>query len=248
MFRLDMRAGSQDYLHALRAAGLPVEAVAQLPAGDVEIVGRGPGGRPVLVGIELKKCADFLTCVRDGRLSEQLRRMRDRFEVRWIVVEGEWRLGAGDALEMQERRGWKARGQVSYQEAASYSLTLAQRGGALLWRTGSEQETVSWLRTMYWWWVGKDFEEHRAHLDLYTPPYVPPDGDHGPPSVEQKVAAALLAQGNSVNVGGDRARAVAAHFGTLGAMFSATEKDWRQVEGIGPKLAKQMVSILGRES
>jgi ERCC4-type nuclease len=241
--RLDKRAGSADLLDSMVRAGVPVE-LDLLPYGDIEITGRGPAGRPLIVLTEYKKLHDVLACVRDGRFAEQLRGMRTRGEVNWLLIEGEWRIGPGGALEVRERRGWETRAGHTYQEVVSWLLTMTQRAGVLLHHTATEQESVAWLRSLYWWWTSKDFEDHQAHLDWYKPPYTAENPfDLKGPSVVQKVAAALLAQGATVDVGGERAKAVAAHFGTVRAMLDATALDWQAVPGIGPKIAKKLVEV-----
>src|SRR5574341_60388 len=118
------------------------------------------------------------------------------------------------------------------QEATAWLLTMAQRGRTLLWRTQDRRESVAWLRTLYWWWTCKELGAHRAHLDWYTPPYVSDDPmDLEPPSMVQKVAAALLSRGPTVDVNGERARAAAARFRTVREMMAADEKVWRSIEG-----------------
>lgn len=242
--RIDTRAGSCELEAPLKAHGLPVE-MCSMPAGDVEIVGRGPRGRPLLIGVEFKTVRDALTCMRDRRYAEQLREMRRRYEVCWLLVEGEWRANAEGLIEVRERRGWQERGHFTVQEYAAWLLTMTQRGGALLWTTTSRDETVTWLRTLYWWWTAKDFDAHRAHLEWYTPAYVPENPmDLTPPGVVQKVAAALLAQGPTVDVNGERARAVGAAFGSVRAMLDAGMKEWTAVDGIGAKTAKRVVEVL----
>ena len=241
--RLDPRDGSKELKVPLLNAGLTVE-VGTLPAGDVEITGRGPGGRPLLVGVEYKQVRDMLTCVRDGRFAEQLRKMKARHEVRWLLVEGEWRETEAGLLEVRERKGFKERGRFTAQEVVAWLLTMTQCGGVLPWFTHDQDESVAWLRALYWWWTSKDYEKHRAHLDWYTPPYAPPNPFEDEPGVVQKVAAALLAQGVTVDVNSERARAAGKHFATVRAMVDADESVWRGVEGIGPKTAKRVVGVL----
>jgi ERCC4-type nuclease len=62
--------------------------------------------------------------------------------------------------------------------------------------------------------------------------------------VVQKVAAALLSGGPTVDVNGERARAAGKHFATVKAMMAADVKEWRKVEGIGPKTAKRVVGVM----
>lgn len=237
---LDKQAGSKELEAPLRAAGLNPTMVI-LPKGDVEIEGLGPGGRPLMVGVEFKTIPDVLACVRSGRFAEQLRGMRARYEVSWLLIEGEWRIGqsaAASVLEVRERRGWESRGHYTYQEVVAWVLTMAQRGGALLWRTATREESVAWLRSLYWWWTSKEFEEHRAHLDWYQPP-VTSEAMFEEPGLVQRVAAVLP------GIGAERAVAAAGAFGSVREMVNADAKRWQVVEGIGPKTAKRVVEAVG---
>jgi hypothetical protein len=228
--QVDTRTGSAPYIEPLRAAGLPVEP-AVLDAGDVAILGRGLGGAPTRIGVEIKQWDDVLMCVRSGRFADQLRRMRDLYEVRWLLIEG--RIQAHDGLLAIRRsdRWYYPPGRVSYQEATSWLLTMCGVGGALLWRTESQSESVDWLRSLYWWWVSKDMDEHHAHLDFYQPP-VQGLGAWEEPSPVQLVAR------NLPGIGPTRLRAVDATFPSVEEMVNAPESEWCAVEGIGPKTAK----------
>lgn len=234
--RLDARAGSLELAAPLTAVGLAPQ-LDILPAGDVEVLGRGPGGRPLLVGIEYKLVRDVLECVRNGRFAEQARGMKARYEVHWLLIEGEWQTADNELLQVRERRGYRERGRYTYQEVAAWTLTMAQRGGVLLWRTRDRAESVAWLRTMYWWWTSKDFEEHRAHMDWYSPP-VTCESPFEEPSLVQKVAAVLP------GIGSERAAAAAAHFDSVREMVAADVKAWQAVEGVGPKTAKKVVEAV----
>lgn len=234
--RLDSRAGSAELHEPLASAGLSPE-LCIMPAGDIEIMGHGPGGRPLLIGVEYKSIRDVLTCVRDGRFAEQSRKMAAYFEVRWLLIEGEWRTEHG-LLEVRERAGFRERGHHTYQEVVAWTLTMAQRGGVLLWRTRDRAESVAWLRAMYWWWTSKDYEEHRAHLDWYQPL---PTGESPfeEAGLVQRVAAILP------GIGSGRALAAAGAFGSIRQMAIASAAEWQRVEGIGPKTARRVVEAMG---
>lgn len=234
--RIDSRAGSEEFVAPLRAAGLTVEECI-MSSGDMEIMGSGPAGRPLMVGVEFKTIRDVLACVRDGRFAEQARRMAARYEVRWLLIEGEWRIGDGELLEVRERGGFRERGRHSYQEVVAWALTMAQRGGVLLWRTRDRDESVAWLRALYWWWTSKEFEEHRAHLDWYRPPTTL-EATFEEPGLVQRIAAILP------GIGSDRARAAAGTFGSVREMVNADELAWRGVDGIGPKTAKRVTDAM----
>lgn len=189
------------------------------------------------IGIEFKVMRDVFACLRDGRFAEQARGMRQRYEVYWLLVEGEWQTNAAGLLEVREARGWKERGRYTFQEFAAWLLTMAQSGGVLLWHTRDRAESVAWLRAMYWWWTSKDYEEHRAHLAWYTPPATG-EALIEEPGLVQRVAAVLP------GVGTDRARAAAAAFGSVREMVCADEAVWRGVDGVGPKTAAKIVAAV----
>ena len=86
--KVDTRAGSERLIDPLRTLGVLVEP-GILPAGDVEFLGNGPEGRPMLVGVEHKTVEDAVACMRNGRFAEQARAMREYFDVSWLCVEGE---------------------------------------------------------------------------------------------------------------------------------------------------------------
>src|SRR3990172_8032648 len=144
--RVDTRVGSKELVVPLRIAGVEVEE-AVLPYGDVEIVGNGPGG-PVLVGVEVKKLGDLLASMRSGRFADQLRGMRETYNIRWLLLEGRLNgVEKGEFLKVKYGTRWVERpGRFSYQEVVGWSLTMALKGGCLLWRTEDQDETVEWLR------------------------------------------------------------------------------------------------------
>lgn len=237
--RVDTRAGSQDLVGPLRAAGLAVEE-AILPAGDIEITGKGPQGRPLLVGCEYKQLRDLLTCVRDGRFAEQLRRMRQVYEVSWLLLEGRWQIGESNLLEIEERRGYRERGRYTYQEVCSWLLTMCQRVGLLVWQTQDQGESVAWLRALHWWWTSKDFEEHRAHLDWYVPPATD-EAQFEEPSLAQQWARCLP------GIGSDKAYRAGKHFGSGKRLANASPAEWQAIDGIGKKTAVSVVREVERE-
>lgn len=236
MIRIDTRAGSKELIYPLRIAGVAVEE-AILPAGDVEILGNGL--TPTLVGIEYKTVQDATTCMRDGRFSDQLRRMRDYFNVNWLVIEGVTREAEGQ-LEVRRAGKWfRLPGRITYQEFASWTLTMAQAGGVLLWRTADREETVKWVRSQYLWWTKKDWEQHRAHLSYYEPPVGGPSP--APPTLAHRVAHVLP------HLGETKSLAAAQHFKSVVAMVNAEAAEWEKVEGVGKKIATAVYSALRRE-
>ena len=236
--KIDSRAGSKDLIAPLRQLGVPVE-VATLPAGDVEIMGVGPEGRPVPIGIEYKHLPDVLACMRDGRYAEQLRKMRESYEVSWLLIEGRFRMTRGGVIEVAHGTRWRDDGKYRLQEFQSWLNTMCIRGGALLWRCESQSETVSWIRSQYLWWTAREYEEHRAHLDYHRPESLGGVTPFLPPTLVQKTSAVLP------GIGGTLSRSVDAHFASVREMVLADEEEWSKIPKVGKKKAKTIVAALG---
>lgn len=238
MIRIDGRAGSKDLIAPLRQLGVPVEE-ATLPAGDVEIMGVGPEGRTVPIGIEYKHLPDVLACMRDGRFAEQLRGMHESYEVCWLLIEGRFRTVRGDVMQIATGTRWRDDGKYRRGEFNSWLNTMCIRGGALLWRTEDQSESVAWVRSQYLWWTAREYEEHRAHLDYYRPSLVGGVTPFLPPTLVQKIANCMP------GVGGTRSISVAKHFDSVRSMVLADEEEWASIKGIGKKGAKKLVEALG---
>lgn len=225
MLRIDTRAGSQELIAPLQVLGLPVEE-AMLASGDIEILGNGPDG-PLLIGVEHKKIPDLIGSIRSGRLADQLRTMRESYAVSWLLVQGrmrEW----GSKLQVQRECGkwFDQPGGVTYAEIASYTLTAALRGGALLWRTETQAESVAWVKALYRWCTAKEWSEHRSHLEWYRPD----DDGANPftgPTLVQQMARPLP------RVGMVKSARVAERFHSPREMVNATPEQWAEIRGIG---------------
>lgn len=233
MILVDSRAGSKDLVEPMKRAGMEVVETV-LMAGDIGFTGRGPEGTAKAVGIEYKKWADLLACMRSGRFAAQLRGMKAIYDYQWLVVEGRIRPGKKGLIEEASWRGtWtEMHGRYTYQEATAWVTTMAARGGMQVWRTETMDETVAWLRSQYLWWTAKDWEDHRAHLDFYLPP---PGEQFSEPTVVQRMAMALP------GIGAGKAYRVAETFSTPQAMCNAVEEQWRKVEGVGKVMARRLV-------
>ena len=61
--------------------------LANLGWSDVEFVGRGESGAPVLVGVEIKRLTE-LTSDWDRLVGHQIPKMMEHYDHRWLVVWG----------------------------------------------------------------------------------------------------------------------------------------------------------------
>ncbi len=239
--RVDVRAGSNEFIEPLKAAGVPVEP-ATLAAGDMEILGQGPEG-VTMVGIEHKKLPDLFTCLRDGRLAEQVRKMHPAYHVRWLLIEGRIQgVANGQPMHLQSRRGrWKCNPlHLSYQEMVGRVLTFCHAAGMLVWRTESQDESVSWLRGLNLWWTAKEWEQHRDHLETFSPEAIGGNPLERP-KLRQRVAKDLP------RLGVAKAVRAAEHFATTRDMINAPVEEWQLIEGVGKKIAETIVREVSNE-
>lgn len=236
MLLVDTRAGSKELIAPLQRLGVAVEP-STLPAGDVEFVGRGVGGAPVLVGVEYKKWGDLLQCVRSGRFADQLREMKKSYEVCWLLIEGRVRQPKRN-LEVYSGARWMEQpGRFTYQEAASWVLTMAGVGGVQVWRTESQEESVLWLRTLYLWWSSKEWEDHRAHTDFFIPPYGVGSTPLEEPTWVQRIASQLP------GIGPEKAVQAAQIFRSPREMMNSDGAGWERIKGITPKKSSKLVGV-----
>jgi len=110
------------------------------------------------------------------------------------------------------------------------------RAGIHLRRTFDRHETAALLASLYLWWTGKAWHEHRAHLALHSP--MTEAGLLYKPSLRRRIAAELP------GVGVGKSGAVADHFPSVRAMVGAEREEWMQIPGIGKGLATKITAAL----
>ena len=233
MILLDDRTGSGDLIRYLRG----VAKLSRLSFGDAQIEGNGPEGRPVLVGVEVKKVADVLTCITDGRFAgHQLPGLQASYEVVYLVVEGDYRVGKEGLLEVMRYHMWRpillGSRKFMYREMDNWLTTMEMKGGVKIRRTGGRQETAQFLKDLYGWWTGREWEEHRAHLAFHDPG--PPVAMLRKPSLLRRMAKELP------GVGWERSLEVEKRFDSVLEMALASELDWKDIPGIGKGIANKV--------
>lgn len=241
---IDRRAGSVDLYPRLQMAGVKPLELGELGYGDVQIEGRGPEGCPVLVGVEYKKLGDLAQCIDNGRLvGHQLPGMLECYGDVWLLVEGIWREGKSGAVEVPRGAYWNplrtGTGSFSALALQSFILTLQVKLGVKVMQTGTSTQTVSWLSALNRWWTGKEWEEHRAHLNF-----------------DNSAALALISRPSLVRrmakelpgVGWDRSGKVSRHFASVVEMANAPQVEWETISGIGKGTARKVVEALNGEA
>lgn len=237
MINIDDRVGSVEL-----AVHLPKQLVRvrRLPYADAAWIGNGPDDTPVLVGLERKALRDALGSMRSGRFAgHQLPGLVANYNVSYLVVEGVWRPDPDTGgISIPSGKGrWRALSiggwTPSYRELECWLASMEANGGMRIRRTSRLCETAKLIQALYHWWVDKNWDEHRAHLVTNSSVTM----QMRRPGVVQLVASQLP------GIGAVRAVAVAKAFGTLGQLASASEEDWRRIDGVGKKIARQLVEL-----
>ncbi len=168
---VDDRAGSNELIKPLIAAGLPVES-ARLDSADIVFLGRGEGGKGTFIGIEHKKVPDLIASLNSGRLAGlQLLRMLDTYDRNWLVVEGDWTHDSDGRTSMWAGKGSRrpVKGAPQAMELEKRLLTLEIRGGFKVRHCPTRRDTIRFITALYRYWTDQDLDEHKSHLALHAP-------------------------------------------------------------------------------
>lgn len=236
--------------------------LATLNSGDVCILGHGPGGSTISIGVELKSIADILSSFDTGRLqATQIPKMNEDYDVRWLLIYGAYRIRLADgALEylhrekdartgkLTGRRWWQvyARGKnrkpvmYAYLKAALMETTEL---GFSYDHVQDVEEAVAWLGILHAWWTKPHHQHKLMHrTDESRKLALSPAMANKDPRWMRRVEVAkrLLKSG----IGYDKAMAAADTFGSVIEMVTATTERWMMVPGIGKTLAKAVVEAV----
>lgn len=235
MIYIDDRVGSKDLLPLFPKNS---STLTRLEYGDIAFLGRGVDDLPVSIGIERKRINDMLTSMTSGRLSgHQIPGLMACYDVVYLVVEGLWRANPQDGiLEKPGAKGWYpvrlGSRQFMAKELWGFLNTLQVMTGVYVWKTGSAKATAQYLTSVFYWWNSKPLDAHKSH----TAPHIrcAPLSTKRPPLV-QRVAAELP------GIGFGKSKSIAKRFGSLIELVTATESDWRGIEGVGETLTKRIM-------
>lgn len=124
----------------------------RLDHGDILIIGNGPNGSALRIGIEVKRIGDALTCMEDGRLAGldgQLEGMHRDYDLSWLVVEDELRPDRDSGVLM--KRLTSVRLQRTRRGAKRQSKTKAHEGdGRFVPALYGSGRTVTYAAVMKW--------------------------------------------------------------------------------------------------
>ena len=165
-------------------------------------------------GLEFKSVRDFVNSIVDGRLLEQLAMLKEHFARPLLLIEG-----TESFYRVREVHPNSIRGALA---------AIAIDFGIPMIRTASPEESAALLLTI----ATREQEKIRKAIALH--PRKPLTGRR----LKEYIVAALPA------IGPSRAASLLKRFGSVAAVFSASEKELREVEGIGPVTAKRIREVL----
>ena len=175
LIHIDTAVGSKDLEPQLRALGLPVN-LHHLEYGDLAFVGRGPGGRPLDIGIELKRIGDLTSSLRTGRLPyDQLPGFLRAYDYGWILVEGRWTHDAkGHVVQPLQHRNVRPL-HMGADELEKRMLTLElvpdrTKRRPYIRHTNTRRDTLRFICALYRWWTDQDQDQHQSRVGIYVAP------------------------------------------------------------------------------
>lgn len=171
MIFISPEQGSADLAPLLRKQGIEVpEPLVALDYADAEFTGRGVKGKPVSIGVEVKRLQE-LTSDWNRLAGHQIPKMIEHYDYRYLIYEGKWKQNRKGTLlkraGAQTFRPLRGRSNASSLRKQLYGLSL--RAGVLTYRTEDRTDTIRYLVDLYRMWTDDNFEEHRSHLVVYEP-------------------------------------------------------------------------------
>ena len=165
------------------------------------------------VGIERKSANDFIQSIIDGRLFDQVERLKRAYEKPVIIIEGE--LYGIRNIHPNAIRG------------AIAAVTL-DWNVPILFSSGKE-ETAQFIYLM----ARREQEERKKEVRLRSEKKALTLGER----------QRLIVEGLP-NVSSTLAKRLLRHFGNVERVFTATEEELKEVEGIGPKKAREIRKVI----
>ena len=255
---VDYRIGSKDLHPLLLRLGVRAEIAKpplELVFGDFCWIGKASDGL-VEVGVERKNIFDFVSSMRENRLSgHQVKGMVETYDVRYLLLEGEWTVDKDGGIWAQNKwKGWKAlkpgnSRAVSYGEMMGFISALVNQAGFNLIRSSGVEESAYWLKSIWSWWQ-KEWDEHEAlGIGGVGGAFVGNKGRGGVKVVDADGGWELASR--LPGLGLKRSKEVSRRFSTARGMArfigKAEVKDWEKMPGVGKDGARKIVEWVDRE-
>ncbi len=250
MIHIDDRKGSQHLAPLLEARGLPVD-LARMEFGDAAFNGSGPGGE-ASIGIELKKLDDLIGSLVTKRFqAHQLPGMLGLYRFPILIVEGMYREAPDGLIERGVRYGsrlnWmRHRSFLTYNQLEGMLYTLMFHTPFEIIKTHDTDHTVAEVARLYRRFQ-RPWTSHDSHKAIIKAVPVVASSELRDPWFNRD---RYFPEGVALQVpglGNKRAVAASRYFRSVARMAIAGPKTWRNVDGVGPKLAARASEIFKRE-
>lgn len=169
------------------------------------------------VGVERKTASDFLSSIVDGRLFKQMNELK-QFKKPLLILEGNPLLGSDRKIHPNAIRGALASVSIDY--------------GVPIVMTENPLETAEMLLAI----------AKREQLDRKKSVALRGRKKAGSMNQRQELLIAGLPQINT-----QTAKKLLKHFGSPQGVFTATEQELMETEGIGPKMARRIRLVLSKK-
>jgi len=176
-----------------------------------------------------------------GRLSgRQLIGLLNSYHVVYLVIEGIFRANPQNGvLEVYRKAGWQeyATGKRRYmaRDIWLFMNTLQVICGIHCYHCPRETDTVHYLMALHHWW-DKEYHEHKSHLQMHD--IVGNRVRLYRQTLIRRIAYQLD------GVGYEKSKLIDRKFNTVWELVMASEKELMEIEGIGKKLAGDIVKQL----
>ena len=170
------------------------------------------------VGVEIKKVQDFVDSIVDGRLLGQLKVLKEKFERPVVIIEGTEDLFSVRNVHPNAIRGMLATIAVSYGIPVIQTKDFKDTAHTLLAMARREQENGS-----------KDFSLHSGRKPLTLK------------EQQEYIVSALP------SVGPIAAKELLKHFKSVKNIVNADEKELKQADKVGDKIAKGIKDVVEKE-
>lgn len=225
MILVDSRIGSAEYLKPLQEFVSARETV--LNSGDFCWSGSGPDG-DITIGMELKKLGDAITSMRSGRYADQVERMKEDYQICYLMVQGSYAPDEKGTLCVPTRGGWQplnlsARGQrrranYTYSELDKFLASVEVVERIVVRKSCNKADTVAQIVDLYNYWQ-KPWNQHDSTKAIKFQTGI----------VTKRASLCRMVAAQLPGIGWDIAAHVERHFGTVARMVSADIEEWKEI-------------------
>ena len=243
MVIVDNRDGSEALV---RCKALRDRAVlGRLEFGDVLLTGHGPNDSVLRVGVEVKTVMDLLSSIATGRLAgHQLPGMFNEYDVSWLLVHGAVRRDEANYLQVRRKSGWRhyriGGRQAPWSYLEGWLLTATMTSPLKVKWVSHLEEAAAWIAVLDGW-LSKEWSRHKALKVFNRAGTTAPIPGTNPVTDQIARTAATLPA-----IGWDRAQKIAQKFDSVDSMIKAPEHEWREIDGIGPVIARSVYEAIRR--